>query len=245
MVQTKMNKRIMKKHMWLGEKRAGLPYCSNQIGQHVHKLLDEAGIKPIRRNIMRYLHWFCKHSTEAEWMKRVDRAHVSDQMMLSAKHLLPRPTYDQMVLYSRGKITIKEWYNRLKQAIDSVIVDTNKVEPPIDIMGIRQTLEKCLQNIPAEDTDVRDPIESLRAGLASYSKSVDSSVILKEYVPVITPEELEEWGRILKVNEPRVFTPYLINPDDDIHIEPEFVDGDLISFSLCRNENKSQEEADE
>lgn len=232
-----MNKRIKKKHMWLGAKRAGLPYCSNEIGQHVYRLLDEAGIKPIRRNIMRYLHWFYKHSTEAEWAKRVDRAYVPYQAMLSAKHLLPKqPTYDQMVLYSRIRDIRREWYGRLKQAIDSVMVDTNKVVPPIDIMGIRQALEKCLQNIPAEDTDVRDPIESLRAGLASCSKSVDIP-------PVIIPEEMEECGRRLNF-KPHVFTPYLINPDDDIHIEPEFVDGDLISFSLCRNEKESQEEDD-
>lgn len=217
--------------MWLGAKRAGLPYCSNEIGQHVHRLLDEAGIKPIRRNIMRYLHWFYKHSTEKEWMERVDRAYIPQQMMLSAKHLLPRrPSMDQRVLYSRRMSIISEWYGKLKQAIDSVMVNTNKVEPPIDIMGIRRVLEKCLQAIPAEDTDIRDPLESLRAGLASCSVSVDSLVVSKESIPVITPH---------------VFTPYLINPDDDIHIEPEFVDGDLISFSLCRNENESQEENNE
>ena len=65
------------------------------------------------------------------------------------------------------------------------MTDTNKVEPPIDIIGIRQTLEKFLQYIPTEDIDVREPIESLRAGLASYSKSADSSVILEENKAIV------------------------------------------------------------
>lgn len=196
------SKRIKKKHMWLGTKRAGLPYCSNEIGQHVYRLLDEAGIKPIRRNIMRYLHWFYRHSTEAEWTIRVDRAYMPYQPILSAKHLLPKqPTYDQMVLYSR-----------LSRIIDSIMSDTNKVEPP-------------------------SVIESLYAGLASCSRQPSTEPILKDFVPQMTKEELDEWAHKLKVDEPLVFKPHETEPTgfrEGCIIAPEFHGNKLTGFSLCK-----------
>ena len=223
-----MNNRIKKKHMWLGTKRAGCSYCSNEIGHHIHRLLEKAGIKPIRRNIMRYLHWFLIHSTEKEWMERVDRAYIPQQMLLSAKHLLPRPTYDQMVLYSR-----------LIRAIDTIKND-NTVGPPVDIMGLRQALDRCLQDIPEEDDVTRNTIESLCAGLASCSKTIDDlcKPILKEFVPQMTKEELDEWAHKLKVNEPPVFKPFLVEPEPTGFIEgyiaPEFRGNKLTGFSLCK-----------
>lgn len=213
--------------MWLGTKRAGLSYCSNEIGQDIHRLLDEAGIKPIRRNIMRYLHWFYKHSTEAEWMIRVDRAYMPYQPILSAKHLLPKqPTYDQMVLYSR-----------LSRIIDSIMSDTNKVEPPIDVMGIRQALDKCLQDIPEEYDTTRRVIESLYAGLASCSRQPSTEPILKDFVPQMTKEELDEWAHKLKVDEPLVFKPHETEPTgfrEGCIIAPEFHGNKLTGFSLCK-----------
>ena len=219
-----MNKRIMKKHMWLGTKRAGRSYCSNEIRHHVKRLLEKAGVKPIRRNIMRYLHWFLIHSTEKEWMERVDRAYIPKQMLLSAKHLLPRPTYDQMVLYSR-----------LRQAIDNIKND-NTAGPPVDIMGLRQALDKCLQDVPEEDDTTRNTIESLCAGLASCSRQPSTEPIPKDSIPQMTKEELDEWAHKLKVHELPVFTPYLIEPTEFIEgcIEPEFSGNKLTGFSLCK-----------
>ena len=178
---------------------------------------------------MRYLHWFYRHSTEAEWTIRVDRAYMPYQPILSAKHLLPKqPTFDQMVLYSR-----------LSRTIDSIMSDTNKVEPPIDVMGIRQALDKCLQDIPEEDDANRRILESLCAGLASCSRQPSTEPILKDFVPQMTKEELNEWAHKLKVNEPPVFTPYLVEPDptgfiEGCCIEPEFRGNKLTGFSLCK-----------
>lgn len=86
-----MNKRIKKKHNWLGAKRAGAYYCTNQIARHIGRkvLYSEIVTKPsYRRNIRSYVHWFFLHSSEEEWSKRVDEAYYPKQMFLSAKHLL-------------------------------------------------------------------------------------------------------------------------------------------------------------
>ena len=86
-----MNKRIRKKHYWLGGKRAGAYYCANQIARHIRRkvLYSEIVPKPsYRRSIRSYVHWFFLHSSEEEWSERVDKAYYPKQMFLSAKHLL-------------------------------------------------------------------------------------------------------------------------------------------------------------
>lgn len=83
-----MNKRIKKKHTWLGTKRAGTNYCAEKIIHHIIKKSIDAGIEPNIRNIKRHVLWFYHNSSQAEWDKRVDDAYVPWQSILSAKHLL-------------------------------------------------------------------------------------------------------------------------------------------------------------
>lgn len=86
-----MNKRIRKKHQWLGEKRAGAWHYSNEIARHIGRKVLYSGIVPkpsYRRNIRSYVHWFSLHSSKKEWDKRVGEAYYPRQMFFSAKHLL-------------------------------------------------------------------------------------------------------------------------------------------------------------
>ena len=87
-----MNKRIRKKHQWLGTKRAGSNYCANAIARHIGRKIAYSGI-PLKppsyiRNVWRYIRWFFHHSSEEKWNKRVDKANKSDQMFLLHKHLI-------------------------------------------------------------------------------------------------------------------------------------------------------------
>lgn len=41
-----MNKRIRKKHKWLGAKRAGANYCANEIARHIGRKVLYSGITP-------------------------------------------------------------------------------------------------------------------------------------------------------------------------------------------------------
>lgn len=92
-----MNKRIRKKHQWLGCKRAGANYCGNQIARHIGRKILYSGITPKPSyilNVRRHVRWFFHHSSEEEWSKRVDEAYFPHQMFFSAKHLLPaKPDY--------------------------------------------------------------------------------------------------------------------------------------------------------
>ena len=88
-----MNKRIKKKHNWLGAKRAGAYHCANQIARHIRRKFSYSEITPkpnYRRNIRSYVHWFFLHSSEEEWSERSDEAYYPKQMFLSDKHLLVR-----------------------------------------------------------------------------------------------------------------------------------------------------------
>jgi hypothetical protein len=87
-----MNKRIKKKHQWLGVKRAGANYCANEISRHIGRKILYSGITPKPSyilNVRRHVRWFFHHSSEEEWTKRVAEAYYPKQMALSAKHLLP------------------------------------------------------------------------------------------------------------------------------------------------------------
>jgi hypothetical protein len=87
-----MNKRIKKKHQWLGVKRAGTNYCANEISRHIGRKILYSGITPKPSyilNVRRHVRWFFHHSSEEEWTKRVAEAYYPKQMVLSAKHLLP------------------------------------------------------------------------------------------------------------------------------------------------------------
>lgn len=87
------NKRIRKKHYWLGSKRAGTNHCRCVIGNGIRIRYEEAtGVEPKRRNIMRYLLWFYNNSSQKEWDDAVDKYHFNCQTLLSAKHLLRQPT---------------------------------------------------------------------------------------------------------------------------------------------------------
>ena len=86
-----MNKRMKKKQIWLGTKRAGANYCANEIFRHILRKMAASGIpmKPCYiRNTKSYVSWFFHHSSEKEWDERVEEAYVPYQMILSAKQLL-------------------------------------------------------------------------------------------------------------------------------------------------------------
>ncbi len=85
-----MNKRIRKKHIWFGPKKAGRMYSRCEIGNSIVRRCKEAGIKYNRRAIWSYTHWLSIHSSEDEWIDRVNKAYYPYQMLLSAKHLIPR-----------------------------------------------------------------------------------------------------------------------------------------------------------
>lgn len=85
------NKRIRKKHYWLGSKRAGTNHCRCVIGNGIRRRYEEAtGVESKRIHIMRYLRWFYNNSSQNEWDDAVDKYHVGriKQCILSAKHLL-------------------------------------------------------------------------------------------------------------------------------------------------------------
>lgn len=87
-----MNKRIRKKHMWLGVKLGGANHCANEIARHIGRKILYSGITPKPSyilNVRRYVRWFFHYSSEEEWTKRVVKAYCPKQMFLSAKHLLP------------------------------------------------------------------------------------------------------------------------------------------------------------
>lgn len=84
-----MNKRIRKKHIWIGPKKAGLIYCRCEIGNSIVRRCKEAGIKYNRQAIWSYTHWLSIHSSEDEWIDRVNESYYPHQMFLSAKHLIP------------------------------------------------------------------------------------------------------------------------------------------------------------
>lgn len=83
-----MNKRIKKKHTWLGSKCAGHYHCANKIGNHIIRKCTNAGIEPNIRNIKRYMLWFYHNSSQYEWDKRLEEACYPNHLFLSAKHLL-------------------------------------------------------------------------------------------------------------------------------------------------------------
>lgn len=86
-----MNKRIRKKHKWLGVKRAGANHCANEICRHIGRKISYSGITPkpsYRFNVRRYVRWFFHNSSEEEWTERAGEAYYPKQMFLSAKHLL-------------------------------------------------------------------------------------------------------------------------------------------------------------
>lgn len=89
-----MNKRIKKKHQWLGTKLAGANHCAFEIAQHIWRKMEYAGIPPkpsYERNVRRHIRWFFHHSSEKEWSKRAAEAYYPKQMYFSAKHLLVLP----------------------------------------------------------------------------------------------------------------------------------------------------------
>lgn len=89
-----MNKRIKKKHKWLGVKRAGANHCANEICRHIGRKISYSGITPkpsYRFNVRRYVRWFFHNSSEEEWTERAGEAYYPKQMFLSAKHLLEDP----------------------------------------------------------------------------------------------------------------------------------------------------------
>lgn len=87
------NKRIRKKHYWLGEKRAGTNHCRCVIGNGIRRRYEEAtGVEPKRRNIMKYLLWFYHNSSLEEWSDTVQKYYINTQNIFSAKHLLRQPS---------------------------------------------------------------------------------------------------------------------------------------------------------
>ena len=89
-----MNKRIKKKHQWIGAKRAGANYCANEIARHIGRKILYSGITPkpsYLLNVRRHVRWFFHHSSEEEWLKRVAEAYDHSQMFLSVRHLLVLP----------------------------------------------------------------------------------------------------------------------------------------------------------
>ena len=89
-----MNKRMKKKHKWLGVKRAGANYCANEIFRHILRKMIDSGIplKPCYiRNAKSYVRWLFHNSSEEEWLKRAADAYDPFQRLLSAKHLIRLP----------------------------------------------------------------------------------------------------------------------------------------------------------
>lgn len=82
-----MNKRIRKKRQHRFDNFIILSErCS--IGNHICRRCRMDDIEYNRRYVWSYTHWLKLHSSNTKWHQRVLESRSSDQMILSAKHLL-------------------------------------------------------------------------------------------------------------------------------------------------------------
>ena len=82
-----MNKRIKKKRQHRLDFTITISErCS--IGNHICRRCRMNDIEYNRKNIWSYTHWLKLHSSNVKWRQRVLKSQCSEQMILSAKHLL-------------------------------------------------------------------------------------------------------------------------------------------------------------
>lgn len=149
-----MNKRIKKKHMWLGSKRAGTNHCANMIFRHIIRKCKAVGIEPNIRNLKRYIRWFYHNSSQDEWDKRVADAYMPWQMVLSAKHLLKSIPEKEDVVENSLSIKVAKQLNPDDATIDRINKfltreggDNNSLNPQSKVWVDSSELDKLVRNI--------------------------------------------------------------------------------------------------
>jgi hypothetical protein len=149
-----MNKRIKKKHIWLGSKRAGTNHCATEILRHIIRKCDDAGIEPNIRNIKKYIRWFYHKSSQAEWDKRVADTYVPWQMVLSAKHLLKSIPDKKDVVENSLSVKVAKQLNLDNTTIDRINKlltreggDNNSLNPQSKVWVDSTELDKLIRNI--------------------------------------------------------------------------------------------------
>lgn len=125
-----MNKRIKKKHKWLGCKLAGANHCGNEIARHIRRKILCSGIttKPSYiLNVRRYVRWFFHHSSEEEWIKRTGEACHTDPMFFSARHWLVMPAdYTSFSGRYKPNPPLKDMMNELAEKLKSTLNEKEK-----------------------------------------------------------------------------------------------------------------------
>lgn len=82
-----MNKRIKKKRQHCLDSVITMSErCS--IGNHICRRCRMLGVKYNHKYVWSYTHWLKLHLSNAKWNQRVLKSQFSEQMILSAKHLL-------------------------------------------------------------------------------------------------------------------------------------------------------------
>lgn len=148
-----MNKRIKKKHMWLGSKRAGTNHCATEILRHIIRKCVKAGIEPNIRNIKKYIRWFYHNSSQAVWDKRVADTYIPWQTMLSAKHLLKSVPEKEGVVESSLSVKVAKQLNPDNTTIDKINKfltregDNNSLNPQSKVWVDSSELDKLVRNI--------------------------------------------------------------------------------------------------
>lgn len=105
-------KRIKKKRIYFGPKRAGANYCLNVIGNGIRRrYIYATGEEPSVKNIKQYLRWFYHNSSQKKWVECVAKYITPSQTMFYAKHLLPS---------NDGRYANKSVINEIKEEINNV-----------------------------------------------------------------------------------------------------------------------------
>lgn len=149
-----MNKRIKKKHMWLGSKRAGTNHCANEIFRHIIRKCKAVGIEPNIRNIKKYIRWFYHNSSQDAWDKRVADAYMPWQMIFSAKHLLKSVPEKKDVVENSLSVKVAKQLKLDDTTIDRIGKflareggDNISLNPPPKVWVDSSELDKFIKNI--------------------------------------------------------------------------------------------------
>lgn len=95
-----MNKRIKKKRQHrLDSVITMSERCS--IGNHICRRCRMLGVKYNHKYVWSYTHWLKLHLSNAKWNQRVLKSQFSEQMILSAKHLLRTDNSNNSVGYGK------------------------------------------------------------------------------------------------------------------------------------------------
>ncbi len=133
-----MNKRIRKKRQHRLDNFIIISErCS--IGNHICRTCRMVDIEYNRRYVWSYTHWLKLHSSNTKWSLRVIESRTSDQMILSAKHLLRTDnsvgygkvvdtlSVDDVIEFDKAGIRIVLVRNPISDEVKEVIKNTSLI----------------------------------------------------------------------------------------------------------------------